>query len=111
MVFAFHFCKISDCLTTNLMSLKPFPIPPVSECIREVCELEDTVPEEEVNPYTSFISHLYVYPQSLNFDNQKMFVRARNIACLIELKDSDDEDSKPLCVSIMFASLSLLLTH
>lgn len=86
-----------NCLTTNLMPLKPFPIPPVSAFTREVCELEDTVPEVEVNPYTSFISHLYVYPQSLNFDNQKMFARARNIACLIELRDSDDEDSKPLC--------------
>lgn len=103
------FCWLSDCLTSNLMPLKPFPIPPVNDCTREVCEMEDTGPERDVNPYTSFIHHLYVYPQSLNFDNQKTFARARNIACFIELRDSDVEDAKPLCVS--FKVLSTLITE
>ncbi|KAK3914024.1 Dedicator of cytokinesis protein 9 [Frankliniella fusca] len=86
-----------NCLATNLMALKPFPIPPINDCTREVCELEGSVPECDVSPYTTFVSHLYVYPQSLNFDNQKTFARARNIACFVELRDGDEEDAKPLC--------------
>lgn len=34
----------------------------------------------------------------LNFDTQKMFARARNIACAIEVRDSDEEGTKPLRV-------------
>ena len=102
MCLALQYCLyfFSDCVTSNLMPLKPFPIPPVDECTREVCEMEDTVPEGDVNPYTSYVSHLYVYPQSLNFDNQKTFARARNIACIVELRDNDEGDAKPLCVSL-----------
>lgn len=55
-----------------------------------------------MHPYTVFSNHLYVYPLSLNFDTQKNFTRARNIACCIELRDSDAENAEPLYVSIKY---------
>ncbi|XP_067007867.2 dedicator of cytokinesis protein 9 [Anabrus simplex] len=85
-----------NCLTSSLAPLKPFPTPPVSEPTIEMSEFESSS-EKEVHPYTTFMNHLYVYPHSLCFDTQKTFTRARNIACLVELRDSDDEGSLPLC--------------
>ncbi|KAK9718639.1 PH domain [Popillia japonica] len=79
-------------LTTAIAALKPFPIPPTNEPTIEITEFEKNS-EKDVHPYTTFINHLYVYPQMLNFDTQKMFTRARNIACVVELKDSDDENA------------------
>nr|XP_023030048.1 dedicator of cytokinesis protein 9 [Leptinotarsa decemlineata] len=82
-------------LSTSLAPLKPFPVPPTSEPTVEIAELEG-LPDKDVNPYTIFINHLFVYPLSLNFDTQKTFSRARNIACVIELRDSDNEEAKGL---------------
>lgn len=94
------FFAIVDCLTSWLAPLKPFPSPPSSEVTIEVAEL---CPETQ--PHTTFTNHLYVYPQNLAFDSQKMFTRARNIACTIQLKDSDAEDAEPLVVSTMLTVL------
>ncbi|XP_022919235.2 dedicator of cytokinesis protein 9 [Onthophagus taurus] len=77
-----------NCLTTSLSPLKPFPIPATNEPTIEITEFE-SLSEKDVHPYTSFINHLYVYPHTLNFDTQKMFTRARNIACVVELRDKD----------------------
>lgn len=90
---------IADTLTTSLSPLKPFPLPPVNEPTIEVMEFEGTS-EKDVHPYTTFLNHLYVYPQSLSFDTQRSFTRARNIACIVELRDSDSEGAQPLCVSV-----------
>lgn len=90
---------ISDTLTTALSPLKQFPIPPTSEPTIEITEFEGNS-ERDVHPYTTFINHLYVYPQSLSFDTQKVFTRARNIACIVELRDSDSEGAKALPVII-----------
>ncbi|XP_018313730.1 dedicator of cytokinesis protein 9 isoform X2 [Mycetomoellerius zeteki] len=84
-------------LSTCLALLKPFPVPPTVEPTIEVAEFESTS-EKDVHPYTTYINHLYVYPQTLNFDSQKMFTRARNIACIAELRDDDSENAKPLRV-------------
>ncbi|BES88459.1 Hypothetical protein domain [Nesidiocoris tenuis] len=81
----------NNCLTASLKPLKPFPLPPTSEPTIEVAELHP-----ETHPYTSFMNHLYVYPQSLAFDAQKSFSRARNIACIVQIKDSDAANSQPL---------------
>ncbi|PSN40266.1 Dedicator of cytokinesis protein 11 [Blattella germanica] len=83
-------------LTSSLAPLKPFPLPPTNEPTIELMEFEGTS-EKDVHPYTTFINHLYVYPQSLSFDTQKSFTRARNIACIVELRDSDTEGAHPLC--------------
>lgn len=45
----------------------------------------------------------------LNFDTQKMFTRARNIACVVELKDSDDENAVGLQVSSYAVVLNLFI--
>ncbi|XP_012262836.2 dedicator of cytokinesis protein 9 isoform X6 [Athalia rosae] len=82
-------------LTTSLVPLKPFAMPPVAEPTLEIAEFEG-LSEREVHPYTTFVNHLYVYPQTLCFDTQKIFTRARNIACIVELRDSDNEDAQPI---------------
>ncbi|KAF5297752.1 hypothetical protein FQR65_LT09926 [Abscondita terminalis] len=77
-------------LTTSLSPLKHFPIPPTNAPTIEITEFEGNS-ERDVHPYTTFVNHLYVYPQCLSFDTQKVFTRARNIACVVELRDSDKE--------------------
>lgn len=88
----------ADCLTTTHMPLKPFPVPPVAEPTFEITEFLGTN-DRDVYPYTTFRNHLFVYPLTLNFDSQKLFSRARNIAVVVELRESDAEGSKPLPVS------------
>jgi hypothetical protein len=90
---------VTDSLTASLSPLKPFPLPPTNEPTIEVMEFEGTS-EKDIHPYTTFLNHLYVYPQSLSFDTQRSFTRARNIACIVELRDSDCEGAQPLCVSV-----------
>ncbi|XP_043462362.1 dedicator of cytokinesis protein 9 isoform X3 [Leptopilina heterotoma] len=82
-------------LTTSLSMLKPFPLPPTSDPTFEIAEFESSS-EKEIHPYTTFVNHLYVYPQSLCFDSQKIFTRARNIACIVELREDDNENAEPL---------------
>ena len=77
--------------------LKPFPTPPSTDPTLEIAEFVGTT-ERDVYPFTTFINHLFVYPLMLNFDSQKFFSRARNIAVIIELRDSDAEGTKPLQV-------------
>lgn len=83
-------------LTATLAPLKPFPLPPAKEPTIEVTEFEGSS-VKDVHPHTTYINHLYIYPQSLIFDTQKAFTRARNIACKIELRDSDEEGSESMC--------------
>ncbi|XP_063376067.1 dedicator of cytokinesis protein 9 [Cydia fagiglandana] len=86
--------QIPNCMTTSYAALKPFPLPPTSPLTLELATL-NIEPEQ---PYAAFIHHLYVRPLSLNFESQKMFARARNIACSIELRECDTGDNKPLQV-------------
>lgn len=91
-----HF--ILDCVTTSQSPLKPFPMPPVEEPTLEIVEFPGTS-ERDIFPFSSFVNHLFVYPIALAFEHQKMFSRARNLAVLIELRDSDAEDAKPIEVN------------
>jgi hypothetical protein len=107
----------SNCLTTALVPLKAFPVPPSTEPTIEVAEFEASS-ERDVHPYTTFVNHLYVYPLNLNFDTQKMFARARNIACLVELRDSDNEEARGLqCIygrpgqSLLVSQASCAVLH
>lgn len=61
----------------------------------EIAEFE-RLPEKNTYPSSSYVNNLYVYPQSLAFDSQKIFNRARNIACFVEVKDNDVETAQPL---------------
>lgn len=73
-------------------------MPPTNDPSFELTEFVGTT-ERDVHPFTTFINHLFIYPLVLNFDSQKIFSRARNIAVIIELRDSDAEGAKPLSVS------------
>ncbi|XP_013200563.1 dedicator of cytokinesis protein 9 isoform X1 [Amyelois transitella] len=86
--------QIPNCMTSAYAALKPFPLPPSSPLTLELATL-NVDPEQ---PYAAYIHHLYVRPLSLNFESQKMFARARNIACSIELRDSDTGENTPLQV-------------
>ncbi|XP_061394284.1 dedicator of cytokinesis protein 9 isoform X1 [Musca vetustissima] len=61
----------------------------------EITEFQSSC-ERDCQPYTTFCNHLFVYPLSLQFDSQKLFSRARNITVVVELRDSDKENAKPL---------------
>lgn len=91
----------NNCLTTSLRPLSPFPVPPVEEATFEMNEFIGSS-EKDVQPFATFINHLFVYPTSLLFDSQKAFSRARNIAVVVELRDSDAENAQPLAVSERF---------
>lgn len=60
--------------------------------------------ENEIHPYSVFENHLFIYPISLNFETQKIFSRARNIALTLELRDNDTSDAKPLMVIFILFS-------
>ncbi|XP_026738501.1 dedicator of cytokinesis protein 9 isoform X2 [Trichoplusia ni] len=84
--------QVPNCMTNSYAALKPFPLPPAMPLTVELATL-NVEPEQ---PYAAYIHHLYVRPLSLNFESQKMFARARNIACSIELRDNDTGDNKAL---------------
>lgn len=60
--------------------------------------------ERDLNPYTTFLNHLYVYPLSLSFESQKIFSRARNLAVTVQVRNCDEIDAKPLEVRSKFDS-------
>lgn len=83
------------------MPLKPFPMPATAEPSFETAEFSANL-ERDLYPYTTFVHHLFIYPQSLSFDSQKLFSRARNIALTIEVRDSDADGAKSIPVNIHF---------
>uniref|UniRef100_A0A336LXY2 CSON007578 protein n=2 Tax=Culicoides sonorensis TaxID=179676 RepID=A0A336LXY2_CULSO len=85
----------NNSLTTTLAPIKPFPMPVAAEPSIEICEFLGAT-DKDVYPFTTFVNHLYVYPLALNFENQKLFSRARNIAVLIELRENDSEKAVAL---------------
>lgn len=82
-------------MTTTLLPLKPFPIPPSAEPTFEISEFSGAS-DRDMHPYTTYVNHFYIYPQSLCFDSQKLFSRARNLAVIIRIKDGDADDAKPI---------------
>jgi dedicator of cytokinesis protein 9/10/11 len=97
-------------MTSSYAALKPYPLPPTSPLTLELANL-NVEPEQ---PHAAYVHHLYVHPLALNFESQKVFARARNIACSIELRDSDTGDNKPLQVSYIHNTMhyqSIILLH
>lgn len=83
------------------MPLKAFPIPPVAAGPSlEIAEFSVNL-DRDMYPYTTFVNHLFIYPQSLSFDSQKLFSRARNVAVTIEIRESDAENAKSIPVIIL----------
>jgi hypothetical protein len=60
-------------LTASLVPIKPFPLPPVQEPTIEIAEFP-TVRVEDGFPYMSYVNRLYVYPRSLKYDTQKVYI-------------------------------------
>ncbi|XP_049532929.1 dedicator of cytokinesis protein 11 isoform X2 [Anopheles darlingi] len=85
----------NNCLRNSLVPLHPFPTPPVSDPTLEVAEFA-TNSEQYLHPYVHFVNHLYIYPLHLSYDSQKIFSRARNIAIIVELRDSDTAEAKSI---------------
>ncbi|KAL4220208.1 Dedicator of cytokinesis protein 9 [Mactra antiquata] len=86
---------LTNTITPSYVPVKPFPSPPTDP---PGVEIEEFIPEKGqfYNPHNSYINNLYVYPISLKYDSQKSFTKARNIACCIEIRDSDDDHYVPL---------------
>ncbi|XP_049302733.1 dedicator of cytokinesis protein 9 isoform X2 [Bactrocera dorsalis] len=86
--------KVSGSFTKSLVPLANFTFPPKPPTL-ELTEFQSNC-KRDTYPYITFCNHLFVYPQYLQFDSQKLFSRARNITVVVELRDSDEEGSKPL---------------
>jgi len=96
------FLWFSDTITSSLVPIKPFPIPPVQDPTLELAEFP-SLRVEDAHPHMNYINHLYIYPRSLKYDAQKTFHRARNLSCVVELRDSDSKDAAPLRVIIVLS--------
>eukprot|EP00794_Sanderia_malayensis_P010919 gene10919-12079_t len=84
-----------NCYTTSLVPVKPHSQSKDVPCSLEIQQFVAETPEFAA-PFTSYLNHFYIYPISLNYNNQKAFSKARNIACKIQFKDSDELNSPPL---------------
>ncbi|XP_048744096.2 dedicator of cytokinesis protein 9-like isoform X7 [Ostrea edulis] len=86
---------LQNTLTSSLVPIKPFPIPPPDP---PAIEVEQFVLDKAsfCDTFDSYVNHLYVYPMNLRYEHQKSFAKARNIACCVEIRDSDDENAIPL---------------
>jgi dedicator of cytokinesis protein 9/10/11 len=62
-------------------------------------------------PNREFVHLLYIYPQMLKFDSQRVFSKARNISVTIELRDNDRSDAKPLPIIFNTHYCPLFVTH
>jgi hypothetical protein len=98
---------ITDCLSTTLLPIKPFEVPPAQPPTMEIAEFSGTS-EREIHPFSIFVNHLYVYPTSLNFESQKLFSRARNLAVTVELRSTDCADAAPIEVNVLKFEINYL---
>lgn len=87
--------QIENSLTPSLVPVEPFPIPPKRDPTLEIQQFPTEVAADS-HPFCSYLNHLYVYPRSLKYDSQKTFAKARNISCCVELRDRDEDGTKPL---------------
>uniref|UniRef100_A0A182K3W5 Dedicator of cytokinesis protein 9 n=1 Tax=Anopheles christyi TaxID=43041 RepID=A0A182K3W5_9DIPT len=85
----------NNCLTNSLVPLNPFPVPPCADPTLEMTEFANNS-EQYLHPFVHFVNHLFVYPLHLNYDSQKIFSRARNLAVIVELRDSDTAEAKSI---------------
>lgn len=88
--------------TTNVVNsshipVMPFKYPPTEQATIEINEFLTNSPSTAY-PFTSFTNLLYVFPKYLKYDVQKLFPiwNGKNICCVIEFRDSDQEDAVPL---------------
>ncbi|RWS23800.1 dedicator of cytokinesis protein 9-like protein, partial [Leptotrombidium deliense] len=87
----------SNVLSSSHLPVVPFAVPVKSPAVTEVQQFLQSEPRG-AHPFTSFVNLLYVFPKCLKYDGQRVFQKARNICCIIEFRDSDEENAKPLKV-------------
>lgn len=70
--------EFPDTLTSSLVPIKPFPIPPPDP---PAIEVEQFVLDRAsfCDTYDSYINHLYVYPMNLRYEHQKSFAKVRTL--------------------------------
>lgn len=83
-----------NCYSPSLIPLKPFSR---SEDIQPSLEIQTFShgKTETSLPCTDYANNFYIFPVSLNYGPQKT-VKARNISCTVQFKDSDELSAKPL---------------
>nr|CAB3239439.1 dedicator of cytokinesis protein 9-like [Phallusia mammillata] len=96
---------LPNILTSSLVPVRPYmpTSSPTSgklnsggtEPVMEVDEFLKNSPTDQ-HPNMEYTNHCYIYPKALNYDNQKTFAKARNIAVVAEFRDSDAEGAQPL---------------
>lgn len=86
-------------------------MPPSAEPSFEIAEFS-AYSERDMYPYTTFVNHLFIYPQSLSFESQKLFSRARNLGLTIEVRDSDADGAKAIpVISFNHRYFALFIAH
>ncbi|XP_077970747.1 dedicator of cytokinesis protein 9-like isoform X3 [Styela clava] len=83
---------------TSLLSPSLVPVKPYDEKSEPILEVDEFLPTSlsDQNMNMEYVNHFYIYPRSLKYDSQKSFPKARNIAVVIEFRESDAEGSTPL---------------
>lgn len=78
MMFKWLYLNFPDTLTSSLVPIKPFPIPPPDP---PAIEVEQFVLDRAsfCDTYDSYINHLYVYPMNLRYEHQKSFAKVRTL--------------------------------
>jgi hypothetical protein len=66
------FALIVDVLTPSLLGVKPFHYSVKTLPTLEIEEFNQLFPEA-ANPHTTYVNNFYIYPLSLNYNNQKVF--------------------------------------
>ncbi|CAB4020820.1 Hypothetical predicted protein, partial [Paramuricea clavata] len=86
---------LANSMTASLLPVRPFNDKSKIQPTLEVQEFVPAIPEA-VHPHMVYANNFYVYPLMLNFNNQKVFSKARNIAVTVEFKENDTLASSPL---------------
>ena len=92
--------EIRDRVTPSLIPISPFNST-TTKVIREIqaFTLGGADGGHNQSPFLSYVHHLYVYPESLNFSSYEGSCSARNLCCEVMLKVDDvDETPRPLPV-------------
>ncbi|KAK6167208.1 hypothetical protein SNE40_021299 [Patella caerulea] len=100
-VFRIYYEQVNDedeynnVLTSSLDPVKPFHDPGIKP---PTIEIDEFLPGKDslCLTFDYYQNHLFVYPLNLKYDGQKSFAKARNIACCVEIRDSDAESAVPL---------------
>uniref|UniRef100_A0A158R4T4 C2 DOCK-type domain-containing protein n=1 Tax=Syphacia muris TaxID=451379 RepID=A0A158R4T4_9BILA len=86
-------------ISPSYTAIQPWnTLPETSPCF-EVQPFSDTINE----PYTNLVNNLYVYPLLLKYDGQKVFTKARNIACTVQFVASAERTRNSKAIYDRFA--------